>query len=94
MLFWASPVGDAFTGPSADLNGARIGNWGVNDALDLTDMLAAGTQLSYVQGNGQGTLSLTDGTHNASVTLFGNWIAADFHVGSDSGGGALVSYHP
>ena len=94
MLFWASPVGDIFNGPSNDLNGARIGNWGINDALDIQDMLAANTQLSYVQGNGQGTLSLTDGTHSANVTIFGAWTASGFHVGADSGGAALITYHP
>ncbi len=94
MLFWASPVGDVFTGTSANLNGARIGNWGVTDSLDLTDMAPGAAQLSFSQQAGQAMVSITDGTHSASITLFGTWNESYFHLGSDGGGGTLVTYHP
>jgi hypothetical protein len=37
-------------------------------------------------------LSISDGTHNASIALIGQYTAAGFHVASDSGAGAMVTY--
>jgi hypothetical protein len=92
MLFWASPVGDIFQGTSANLQGASISNWTTTDSLDLTDYLGSKTSVSYAQANGQGIITVSDGTHHDSITLVGSYTASWFHVGLDHGGGALVTY--
>jgi hypothetical protein len=92
MLFWASPVGDVFTGASAAMQGANIANWTAADSLDITDLLGAQTRIAYAQATGQGTITVTDGTHTDTVTLLGSYNASWFHVTPDAHGGALVTY--
>jgi hypothetical protein len=92
MLFWASPVGDIFTGPAADMQGASINNWTTADSLDIVDMAGTKATVAYVQGSGQGTITVTDGTHTDHVTLVGSYNASWFHVTADAHGGALVTY--
>ena len=74
-----------------------ISGFAAGDALDLTDIaFGANTTLGYsvnAAGTG-GTLNVSDGTHNASIALFGQYAAAGFQVGSDQGGGAIVTYAP
>jgi len=41
----------------------------------------------------QGVLTVTDGTLRASLTLFGNYVAAGFH-GARTADGTLVTYEP
>jgi len=92
MLFWASPVGDIFTGPAADMQGTSINNWTTADSLDIVDMNGAKATVAYVQASGQGTITVTDGTHTDHVTLVGSYNASWFHVTTDAHGGALVTY--
>jgi hypothetical protein len=93
MLFWASPVGDVFTGDSAPMQGADISNWTTADSIDILDMLGTKTTVAYVQANGQGTITVTDGVHTDHVTLVGSYNASWFHANTDVHGGALVTYH-
>ncbi len=72
-----------------------ISGFAAGDALDLTDIaFGADTTLGYsVNATGTGgTLSVSDGMHNASITLFGQYAAVGFQVGSDHGGGAIITY--
>ncbi len=92
MLFWASPVGDIFTGTGADLNGANISNWTGADSLDFVDFLGNQTTVVYAQATGQGTITVSDGVHTDSVGLMGSYNASWFHVTTDAHGGALVTY--
>ena len=92
MLFWASPVGDIFQGPSADINGATIGNWSGTDTLDITDMAPAQATLLYTQGANAGTLAISSTGHAASVSLTGSFNASFFHLATDGHGGTLVTY--
>ncbi len=65
--------------------------------MDLADIgFGANTTLGYLaNANGTGgMLSISDGTHSASIALFGQYAAAGFHVGSDSGAGSIVTYAP
>jgi hypothetical protein len=93
MLFWASPAGDFFTGPTADLNGARIGNWITADRLDFTDLSPASVSLSYSAQSGYGLLYLSKGTTKANVTFFGTLNANWFHAIADGHGGTFITYH-
>jgi hypothetical protein len=92
MLFWASSVGDIFTGQAATVQGADISNWTTADRLDIIDMLGTKTTVAYVQASGQGTITVTDGVHTDSVTLIGSYNASWFQVGTDAHGGALITY--
>jgi len=93
MLFWASPAGDIFTGPTADLNGARIGNWLTADRLDFTDLSPASVSLSYSAQAGYGLLYLSEGKIKANVTFFGTLNANWFHTAADGHGGTFITYH-
>jgi fibronectin-binding autotransporter adhesin len=92
MLFWASPVGDIFTGTAANMQGANIANWTTADSLDFVDYLGNQTRVSYAQANGQGTITVTDGSHTDTIGLLGTYTASWFHVTTDAHGGALVTY--
>jgi fibronectin-binding autotransporter adhesin len=92
MLFWASPVGDEFQGTSANLQDATIANFGTTDSLDFVDMLGTRTTVAYAQATGQGTITVTDGTHTDTIGVLGSYNASWFHVQTDAKGGALITY--
>jgi hypothetical protein len=79
---------------SAGFTGS-VSGFGAGDAIDLMDIsFGANTTLGY-SANADGTggmLSISDGTHSASIALIGQYAAAGFHVGSDSGAGAMVTF--
>jgi len=64
--------------------------------LDFTDLkLVAGTtHFSFKEdaSNTFGTLTVTDGTHNAAIQLFGQFMAAGFGVASDGKNGTDFAY--
>ena len=74
-----------------------ISGFGADDALDLADIaFDSNTTLGY-SANADGTggmLTVSDGTHNASIALLGQYVAAGFQVGSDQGTGTMVTYTP
>ncbi|WP_293861373.1 Ig-like domain-containing protein, partial [uncultured Alsobacter sp.] len=79
---------------SQDFTG-QIAAFGSGDQLRLTD-IAFGSQTSLAftadaSGAG-GTLTVTDGTHVASLALLGQYAAAGFSLGTDQEGGAIVTY--
>jgi hypothetical protein len=92
MLFWASPAGDVFSGPSADVNGAHVSNWSAADSIDLTDMNAGAATLSLSQAPGLATIRISDGTRSASIGIAGTYSAANFHLAPDGSGGTLLTY--
>ena len=73
--------------------GAAIGNFGGNDMIDVTDLsfgsLAAP---SVVAAGGTSALRITDGIHNATVTLLGSFSVGNFSFGSDGAGGTQIGY--
>ncbi len=92
MLFWASPVGDVFTGDAAPMQGADISNWTTADSIDILDMLGSKATVTYAQASGLGTITVTDGVRTDHVTLVGSYNASWFHVNVDAHGGALITY--
>ena len=92
MLFWASPVGDTFTGVAANMAGATLANWTGADALDMTDMAGAKASVTYTQASGYGNLVVTDGAHADTLTLLGTYTPSYFHSGLDAHGGAVITY--
>ncbi|HUN50383.1 MAG TPA: hypothetical protein VMU42_04680, partial [Candidatus Sulfotelmatobacter sp.] len=88
---------DTFKDATALLNGDTIKNFAApDDAIDLTDLNSTlvGTP-QFVQSSGtSGVLTVTDGTHTAAITLFGQFVASGFHTQTDGGTGTLVTYQP
>ncbi|MDR3466109.1 MAG: hypothetical protein P4M07_09210 [Xanthobacteraceae bacterium] len=62
--------------------------------IDLSSVgFGADTTLAYAANSADsgGTLSVSDGTHAATIALIGQYAAADFSLSSDGAGGTLVS---
>jgi hypothetical protein len=67
---------------------------GVNEAIDLRDIsFGTGTSVKFTEaaGNTSGTLTVTDETHTANLTLLGQYSTANFSLSSDGHGGTLVT---
>src|SRR5580700_2524329 len=72
----------------------QISGFGGADQIDLADIFfGASTTLAYsAQGNDLGTtLTVSDGTDTANLVLFGQYMASDFAISSDSHGGTLIT---
>ena len=83
-----------FKDTSANLNGGTVTSFGTSAVIDLTDMNVATVSVSYTSGvGGQGTLSLTDGTQAATISLLGPALPAGyFTAGSDGAAGTAVRF--
>jgi autotransporter passenger strand-loop-strand repeat protein len=77
----------AFTG--------AISGWQAGDRIDLGDILfnQPGTTLGYSENaaNTGGTLTVSDGSHVASLALLGQYMASSFALSSDGNGGTFVT---
>ena len=91
-----------FGGPDAALVLAQassftgtISGWQDYDSIALADILFNDgvTSLSYAANddNSGGTLTVSDGTQTATLSLLGQYSAADFALSSDGHGGTLIS---
>src|SRR5262249_726730 len=76
----------------------QISGFGLPDMLDLTDIADNHGQatLAFKEANNHtsGTLTVSDGVHTAKITLLGQYVASQFHVGNDGAGGTLVTDPP
>jgi hypothetical protein len=80
---------------SADQFAAGVSGFTGSDVINLSTISAvAGTTVSFSGTATQGTVKVTDGTHTASINLFGQYVAAGFHLGTDSHGGSALTYTP
>jgi hypothetical protein len=59
----------------------------VPDRFDLSAVNFASATKGYAGNSSSGTLTVDDGTHSASFVLLGNYTAASFNLGPESGGG-------
>jgi hypothetical protein len=66
------------------------------NALDLRDIgfTSGVTKASYSGSTASGTLTVTNGTHTAHITLTGNYTASTFTTASDGHGGVIVKDPP
>lgn len=80
---------------AAHLNGTTIQNFSVLDGIDLTTIAYGGgtATLGFTENGAgtQGTLTVSDGTHTAMLTLLGNYTTSSFQDVSDGGSGTLVA---
>jgi autotransporter passenger strand-loop-strand repeat protein len=66
---------------------------GVTEEIDLRDIVfTSATTVNFTEAanNTSGTLTVTDGTHIANLTLLGQYTAANFSLSSDGNGGTLI----
>ena len=71
--------------------------FGVTEEIDLRDVaFGSGTILSFTEAgnNLSGSLTVSDGTHTASLTLLGQYATGNFTLSSDGHGGTLVTDPP
>jgi hypothetical protein len=81
---------------SFDYSG-HIGGITNDDKLDLNDILFGnGTTVAYQasQDGSGGTLTVSDGAHNATLHLLGTYDANGFKLADDGEGHAVVTYNP
>ncbi|RUU02714.1 adhesin, partial [Mesorhizobium sp. USDA-HM6] len=74
-----------------------IGGITNDDKLDLNDIsFGAGTTAVYQanQDGSGGTLTVSDGSHNATLHLLGTYDANGFKLADDGEGHAVVTYNP
>ena len=73
----------AFTGQVSGLTGS--------DALDLADIkYSANTTATFLGNTSGGTLTVTNGTQTANISLVGNYLSSSWTVSSDADGGTVV----
>jgi hypothetical protein len=81
---------------SMQFAGTISGFTGTN-ALDLADITSgASATIGYApnSGNTGGTLSVSDGTHTATIALLGQYTAASFAAASDGHSGTMITDPP
>jgi hypothetical protein len=67
------------------------GQLALGDVIDLANITAgAAATIGYSGNNSPGTLTVSDGTHTASIALLGNYSLANFTASSDGHGGTSV----
>ena len=74
-----------------------VTGFGLPGQIDLEDIaFGANTTLGFQEAgnNLSGTLSVSDGTHTANLTLLGQYVAGQFHLAGDGGAGTLVTDPP
>jgi hypothetical protein len=94
IVFNASSGIDVAKDTAAHLTGNTIHNFSVLDGIDLTSVtFSAHPTLGFSEdaSNTFGTLTVSDGTHAASILLLGQYTAAAFQTVSDGGTGTLVA---
>jgi len=80
------------TGIALTLSGFATG-----DLLRLADFQSmAAEKLTFVENGAKtrGVLTVTDGQLSATITLFGQYVAAGFHTMPDGSIGSVIQYNP
>ncbi|TPI67883.1 VCBS domain-containing protein, partial [Mesorhizobium sp. B2-8-9] len=96
VTFAQNAAGTLELDDSFDYSG-RIGGITNDDKLDLNDILfGTGTTVAYQasQDGSGGTLTVSDGTHNATLHLLGTYDANGFKLADDGQGHTVVAYNP
>ena len=91
----SSAGGDIFSDTSTLFNHDTIGGFGAaGDSIDITDILnGTGLQVGFDQTTeAGGVLTVSNGTHSASINLAGQFNVSGFTHIADSGNGVLIGY--
>jgi autotransporter passenger strand-loop-strand repeat protein len=71
-------------------DGFLVAGFAVPDEFDLSDVNFASATKQYVGNTSSGTLTVGDGTNSVSLLLLGNYTAASFSLGAETGGTGTV----
>jgi hypothetical protein len=98
-MIGATAGGDLFQDPTALLNGDIVAGFAApGGKIDFTDLKDLSGVIQSFTENGAGTagtLKVSDGTHSASLTLLGQFMASAFVPTQDSSGlGTIITYEP
>ena len=92
---FATSVGGTLQLDDSQHFGGTISGFGVPGGIDLRDIaFGSGTTLGYAGDASSGTLTVSDGTHTATLNLLGQYAAGNFTLHSDGNGGTLVTDPP
>jgi hypothetical protein len=76
---------------ASSFTGTIGGQLAIGDVIDFADITTgANATIGYSGNNSPGTLTVSDGTHTASVALLGNYSLGNFTASSDGHGGTSV----
>ncbi len=75
---------------AAEFTGTIGGPLTPTDQIDFADVSFNSLTLGYSGNNSPGTLTVSDGTHTASLAVLGNHSLANFTASSDGHGGTIV----
>jgi hypothetical protein len=92
VAFQPGIPGDLVLDQPATFSGT-VSGLGAQSTIDLPGIaFGAQTTLGYLPNSNQagGTLSLTDGSHSASIALLGQYMASSFALVGDNHGGTMV----
>ncbi len=81
---------DVFRDTAAGLNGDTIDGFTPTDMIDLTNVAFGRCHVAYASATS--ALSVTDGSHAATIDLGGAFTGADFTAASDGHGGTMITY--
>jgi VCBS repeat-containing protein len=88
---YAGSTGTLKIDTSSSFTGTIAGQLAIGDVIDLADITAgASATIGYTGNNSPGMLTVSDGTHTASIALLGNYSLASFAASSDGHGGTSV----
>jgi hypothetical protein len=91
VVSFAGSTGTLEIDNAASFTGKIAGQLAIGDVIDFANVTAgANAKISYSGNNSPGTLTVSDGTHTASVALSGNYSLANFTASSDGHGGTAV----
>ncbi len=95
---FATSAGGTLRLDAAQLSSGTISGFGKSEYLDLSDIAlnSATTTVAFAEAgnNLSGTLTVSDGTHTANLTLRGQYTTAQFTKATDGHGGTLIGDPP
>ena len=90
-ISFAGATGTLIIDQASKFGGTISGQLAIGDVIDLADISGgADATIAYSGANSSGTLTVSDGTHTASIALTGNYSLANFTASSDGHGGTIV----
>ena len=91
VVAFASSTGTLKLDASTAFTGTVGGQLAIGDVIDLADITAgANATIGYTGNNSPGTLTVSDGTHTASIGFLGDYSLANFTASNDGHGGTSV----
>ncbi|MDD5249491.1 MAG: Ig-like domain-containing protein [Rhodocyclaceae bacterium] len=95
VSFAADAAGTLRVDDALDFTGSVAG-FNSHDNLDLRDVqFGSAVSVGYAANADAtgGKLTVSDGSHTASIVLLGQYDASSFHAAADGGHGTLITYH-